>query len=608
MSDVASKLISAKQHIEAGRWAQGKALLQQAVQKAPNDQNALVMLRFCLAHMGEHEQALYYAEKAAALFPKNPDILYNLTASLTTLNRADDAITAAERALAISPTHQSARLAIAALCFNRNRHLDAFEHARRGLNDHPGIPGFAMYASGALVQLGRADDAVRELRAVIGKLPPDLELFKQLASAHMYASSMEPSEVVAAHSALGRTLANLVPEVREPFTNDPDPDRVLRVGLFTGDARRHASWYFQFPFLEHYDRSRMHITVYSNSVHKDDHTRRIHEVAERGSSSWPVPAWRDLSRVEHEPSMRQIRADRIDVLVDTMGWTLGHGMPMLAMRAAPVQVEWLGYPLTTGAPTMDYRLTDSLLDPVSVQGQHSERLLHCDPCGFCWMPAPDAPTPERLPPSQREGSEYFGGVTFGSFTALQKLSEPLIRCWCRIVRETPGSRLLFKQGGLADEKTRAVTRQRFLVNGLDASRLVLEGPQGGGVTLIEHYNRVDICLDTWPYNGVTSTCECLYMGVPFVSRFWNTACGRYSKLFASMVGIEDLVAFDEDQYVSLAVKLAKDPDRLRELRTELPRRLAASPIRDARGFGERFERSIRGVWADWCRKVASRAA
>lgn len=609
MSQITTRLISAREQLKAGKFSQAKATLQQALQKAPTDQNALVMMRFCLSHLGEHQQSLYYAEQAAKLFPDNADVLTNLASSLAAVNRLEDAARAGERAVAINPQSSQARLALTGIYARLSRHHDCFEQAKQGLADHPGVLGFATYGGTSLIAIGRADEAARELRPIVASMPPNFELMTILASAHAYAVSIEPEEVFACHRAMGRTLSNLMPEVREPFTNDRDPDRPLRVGVVTADARKHAVWFFMRQLFTHYDRSKMSLTLYSNYNGADDkYTLDLRKDLER---NWPhadLPAWRNLSVLEHEPAMRRVREDKIDVLVDMSGATAGHVLPMLALRAAPVQMTYLGYPLTTGLRTIDYRLTDEMADPPGSEREHSETLLRMKPIHFAWTPALDAPSPDGVPPSQRDDSEWVkaagpGAITFGSFTSSQKLNDPTIRAWARIIRETPNSRLLLKSSGFAEDKARAATLRRFEVNGMPMDRLFIEGPQFDSDTIMPQYKRVDIVLDTWPYNGMTTLCESMYMGVPFVTRVGPTTVGRIGAQIATIMGLQDHIAYEDDRYVTLACALAKDPERLATLRRELPARFAASPMRDGATLARAFEDAVREGWRNWCAKA-----
>lgn len=603
MSQITTRLISAREQLKAGKFSQAKTTLQQALQKSPADQNALVMMRFCLAHLGEHQQALYFAQQAAKLFPNNSDIMTNLANSLAATGEYEDAIKAAERAVELNPKSHQARMALTGLYSSTGRLHDCFEQAKQGIHDHPGVLGFATYGGTSLVGIGRADEAAQELRPIVSSMPANFDLMVVLASAHAYAVNLEPGEAVAAHRAMGRTLTNLMPEVREPFVNDRTPDRPLRVGLATADARRHAAWFFMRGLVEHYDRSKMSLTIYSNYSGKPD--KYMEMMQGFAAKDWPhadLPSWRDISTLEHHDAMRRLREDRIDVLVDMSGPTAGHVMPMLALRAAPVQATWIGYPLTTGVRTIDYRLTDPDFDPAGCEVEHSEKLLHMSPSHFAWTPAPGAPEPDPVPPSQRPAgdSEWPGGITFGSFTSIMKMNEPTVRAWARIIRETPGSRLLFKSAGLRDAKISASVRRRFEVNGMPMDRLVIEGPQKDSDTIMPQYRRVDIALDTWPYNGMTTLCESLHMGVPYITRVGPTTVGRSGMAIAKRLGIEGVTAYDDEQYVTLACALAKDPERLAKLRRELPAKFAASPMRDGPGMARAFEQAIRRAWAAWC--------
>ena len=601
MTQVASRLMNARQMLQQGKFAQARALLTQCLQKDPNEQNALVMMRFCLAHMGEHQQALFYARKAAGLFPDNADIQTNLASSYASLGDQDQALKAAQRAIEINPQHAQARLALAAMCSGTHRYLDAFEHAREGLRQHSGTIGFAMYAATSLIAMGRADEAARDLRPIAAAFPANYELMIIMASAHMYAAGVDPEEVVACHKTLGRMLANMAPEVKEPFANSRDPERPLRVGLFSADTRLHAVWFFIHRFVELYDRSKMRLTVYTNFAGMpDEHTKILRASAERDSAGWEVPAWRDISRMDHDKAMRRIRDDGIDVLIDATGYTQGHGMPMFAMRAAPVQATAWGYPLTTGLPTMDYRITDALIDPPGCEREHSEKLIRLGDCFYNWSPGDGAPEVNPVPPSQRPGAQ---GITFGSFTSMQKLNDQTCRLWARIIRDNPGSRMLLKTVALKDQRVRAATAHRFEINGMDMSRLTLEGPQIGGGTLLSHYDRIDIALDTWPYSGMTTLCEATYMGVPFVTRVGPLSVGRAAAAIARNIGLDDLIAFDDDAYAGAASRLARDPARLASLRSSLRDRVRQSPIMDAPANCRRMEDAIRAMWREWCAKA-----
>lgn len=596
MNDVRNKLLQAKDLMEQDRWAQARTVLLEAVRKAPTDQNALVLTRFCLTRLGEKTQALYYAQKAAEHYPTNPDILTNLGQSLISNGKSDEAVVILERVLESAPAHPHARVALCSTLIDRVRHVEALRQAQEGMVHHPGHPDLARIAAQALISLGRCDEAAHEIRPVVLANPTNVNLLQLQAAAHIYAASVTPEDVSAAHLAHGRMLERLMPASTEPFKNDRDPERPIRVGLVAGDFRRHASYYFLTGLLERYDRERVQLVLYHNYAEQDAHTARLRAMVERGvNDRWET--FRDISRMQHHEAAALIRRDGVDVALDLAGITLGSALPMFCHRVAPVQATWLGYPCTTGVRQMDYRMTDAVIDPAGTESFSSEELLRIDPCWACWRAPEDAGEVNPVPPSQRSAGEP---ITFASFTALQKFNEPMIRAWCRVLREVPNSRLLIKNNRLVSEQVREVTARRFELAGLARERLVMEGPNTSGSTIIDEYSRVDIVLDSWPYNGYTTTLEAAWMGVPTVTRVWGTPPGRFGLLVNRQIGLEDLAAYDDEGFVSLAVGLARDADRLRSLRSALRERVRTSGHGDADVYCRGFEAAMRTVWRRWC--------
>lgn len=597
MNEVQAKLLQAKALMEEDRWPQAKTILLQVVQKAPRDQNALVLTRFCLARMGEHAQALYYAQKAAQLLPDHPDILTNLAQSLAQNGRLAEAIQTLERVLERTPGHPHARISLCGLLLNDVRHVEALRQAQEGMKHFPGNPDLAGIAAQAMISLGRCDEAAHELRPVALANPANVNLLQLQAAAQIYAATVTPEDVSAAHLAHGRLLDRMMPADRAPFTNERNPDRPIRVGMVAGDFRRHASYYFLTGLLDRYDRERIQLVLYHNYAQQDDHTAKLRAMVDRGvNGRWET--FRDISRMQHHEAAELIRKDRIDIALDLAGITLGSALPMFCHRVAPIQATWLGYPCTTGVREMDYRLTDATIDPPGTESFSSEKLLRIEPCWACWEAPDDAGPADPLPPSQREGAD--GTVTFASFTALQKFNEPMIRAWCRVMREVPGSRLLIKNNRLVAEQVREVTARRFELAGLSRGRLIMEGPAAKGATIIDEYNRVDIVLDTWPYNGYTTTMEAAWMGVPTVTRVWGTPPGRFGLLVCKQLGVEELAAYDDEGFIETTIKLARDPERLRKLRSELRPRLLASGHGNADAFCKGFEATLRQAWRTWC--------
>jgi len=290
----------------------------------------------------------------------------------------------------------------------------------------------------------------------------------------------------------------------------------------------------------------------------------------------------------------RIRADGVDILVDLAGHTVNGRLRMFARRAAPVQVSYLGYPDTTGLDTMDYRLTDQWADPAGMtEGHYTESLVRL-PGGFLSYGPPRACPAPGLPPVLEAGH-----LTFGSFNNASKLNPGVIALWSDLLKALPDARLLLKSQQLGDAGTRDWFRDRFEANGVSAQRVEFLGWQANGTSHLELYRKVDIGLDPFPYNGTTTTCEALWMGVPVITMAGDRHCARVGVSLLSKTGLDGLIADSARDFVEKAGALAADIGRLRELRAELRERMQASGLTNGRSLAAELEAAYRRMWRDW---------
>ena len=312
--------------------------------------------------------------------------------------------------------------------------------------------------------------------------------------------------------------------------------------------------------------------------------------------------WRDVQHLTERQLAEAIRADGVDVLVELTGHTANNRLGAMALRPAPVQVTWIGYPNSTGLAEIDYRITDAVCDPIDTTQTFTETLVRLPGCFLSYTPSVEAP---EVAPAPCLSAGY---VTFGCFNTLAKVTPDVRSRWARIMRETPNSRLLLKAKPFACQ----TIQQRFLAamaaEGVESWRVDLFPLTGGTGQHLSVYGTVDIALDTFPYAGTTTTCESLWMGVPVL-----TARGKChaqnvgASLLAAVGGLEEFVAADEDDYVRRAVRLAGDHARLARVRSELRARMARrGGLCDARSFMRGVEARYAEMWRKWCRRESRR--
>jgi predicted O-linked N-acetylglucosamine transferase (SPINDLY family) len=373
----------------------------------------------------------------------------------------------------------------------------------------------------------------------------------------------------------------------QPHSNDRSRERRLRIGYVSSDFRQHSVGYFIEPVLAHHNHDRFEIFCYSNDIKEDEVTGRLQSYADH---------WRRLIGLSDEQAANQIRADRIDILIDLSGHTRGNRLLVFARKPVPVQVTWLGYPTTTGLSTMDYRLTDGFADPVGMTEHfHSEQLVRLPECFSCYQP-PEAPEVSGLPAREKD---Y---VTFGSFNNLAKINREVMAVWARILQAVPGSHLTLKNTGLGAGTVQQRVRETFMGLGVAPERLALLGNDPSSRAHLERYWNIDIGLDPFPYNGATTTCDALWMGVPLVALAGKTHAGRVGVSQLSNLELTELIGNTTEEYVAIATRLARDLERLSQLRAGLRARLAASPLTEAPRFTKNLEQAYLAMWKDWCLK------
>lgn len=395
----------------------------------------------------------------------------------------------------------------------------------------------------------------------------------------------DPEEVLGLHKNFGKIAAASREIVQHK--NFPDPGRRIRVGLVSGDLRRHSVSYFVQSVFSGLDRGGFEIWVYYNYLGGDERTEEFRTLSYR---------WRDIHGNSDAEVIEQIRDDKIDVLFDLAGHTASNRLLVFAAKPAPVQVAWIGYPNTTGLDRIDYRLTDALVDPVGDADRHHTEHLWRLPASFlCYSPPPSAPAVVQPPCLSR------GYITFGSFNSRAKLGSKCVALWARVVNAIPNSRLLIKSVyGLGEEEERNELHSLFVEAGIASDRIRIVGGIGLQEDHLALYSKIDIALDTFPYNGTTTTCEALWMGVPVITLTGDRHVSRVGMSLLTNAGLSDLIAESEDEFVEIATQLAADFDALAAIRNAFRQILKGTRLFDEVSMARDFGDALRGMWIKYC--------
>jgi predicted O-linked N-acetylglucosamine transferase (SPINDLY family) len=608
--------------LSQGQLHQAEASFRQALRIDPDYAEAHNNLGTALKDQDRFEEAEQSLREALRLQPAFAGALSNLGGVLLSQRKPEEAVNAYREALRLQPGLGEAHASLAMVLGDREQLAQALAYYEQQLRRNPHSPQAHNRLGWALLSRFRFEEAKRQFEAALEERPDfaeahanlghnfvylgDLEkalesfrkalslkpssVFHSIYAFHLnYSPDHDPAEVAAEY----RQWANqyILPITAMPtFGNFPESQRKLKLGYVSPDFRRHSVAFFIEPVICNHDRSQVEVYCYSNVVTADDYTERLKGIADH---------WRDIRLKSDDQVCEMIQSDGIDILIDLSGHTSDGRLPVFARKPAPVQVTYLGHPNTSGLGAIDYRITDALADPPGLtECYHCEQLTRLPRCFLSYAPPADAPEVAISPVSRK------GYITFGSFNNPLKINPGVIALWSRILQAVPASRLLLKSFAFSSASTKSRFTAMFARHGIEPERVELLNFVPAVSGHLELYREVDIALDTFPYNGTTTTCEALWMGVPVIALAGASHASRVGVSLLVHTGLTELIARDADSYLTLALELANDTERLRKLRFSLRDQLRLSPLLDAVGFTRELEHAYRGMWHRWCAQAS----
>ncbi|HET8932605.1 MAG TPA: tetratricopeptide repeat protein [Polyangiales bacterium] len=554
---------------DLGDHAQAQKVLIAAVAIAP--QAALLHARLGETYLalGDYASARIALERAIELDGGLCAAWVNLGIVLQAEGLKAPAELAFEQAIRLEPNNGDAHFSFGAALENNDHIERAISHVLRAVELAPQRGEWQTALAGLVSQIAEFDEALSLYRSGLA-LKPNMREHSSLLALQQYL----PGEAEERLPEARRWAALHVPGPSSPPpTRAPNSSSKLRIGYVSPDFREHSVSYFFEPLLAAHDLSRVAVTCYSNSTKSDDVTARLAQRANMRSIA-------DLSDAQFA---QLIRDDGIDVLVDLAGHTVGHRLCVFGQECAPLQLAYLGYPGTTGVPAIRWRLTDPLVDPAPLADtRYSERLYRLPRVFCCYQPPMAAPPVGPLPGLSR------GQVTFGSLNKYMKVTDQVMQLWSNVLSNVPNSRLILQSRLFADQAGCERVRERFVRYGVAAERVELFGM----MPLAEHlklYQQIDIGLDTHPWNGHTTTCLALHMGVPVLALAGDAGASRMGVSVLSAAGLADWVAPDEAAYVAAAQRRASELGALSELRAGLRTQLQSSALCDGPSLAREVE-------------------
>jgi protein O-GlcNAc transferase len=565
------------------RLPEAEASARRALELTPSSVDALVNLGVILHTQGRLDEAESSYLKALALQPDLAKAHSNLGNTLKAQGRLAEAEASFRQALAIEPDHAAALNNLSITLHAQGRLTEAEATIRRMLELEPDSAD-AHTNLGVILQMqGRLLEAEQSFRRALEVQPDMVTTYTNLLFCLCHRPEIGPQELFQEHRRFGEYVEAPLRANWPKHANARDPERVLQVGFVSADLRNHAMAGFIGPLLAQLAAfPSLSLHAYYNHPKEDAVTEGI-----RAS----LQHWHRIVGLPDTVLAEKIRADGIDILIDLSGHTDRNRLPAFARKPAPLQASWMGYPGTTGLSAVDYYLTDhSVLPPGQFDDQYSEKIVQL-PASAPFRPPEGAPDVSALPALAN------GHMTFGSFNRLSKLNPSVVALWSALLKALPDSRMVI--GGMPRHGTYAL-HDWFAANGIAPERLSIHQTAGMNVYLRLHH-QVDICLDTFPYSGGTTTAQALWMGVPTLTLAGKTAHGRAGVSMLEGAGLDDFVARDAADFLRKGLHWARSTEELAALRGGLRDRLAQAPIGQPALIAASLESALRTMWRRWCK-------
>jgi predicted O-linked N-acetylglucosamine transferase (SPINDLY family) len=604
-----------------GHLEEAVELLQKARKLNADSVECRMFLGMALADLSRHAEAAPHLVRALKKSPHMAEMWENLARCQRGMGLPHEALESLGKFAEIQPTNANAHELLGELAAVVNGFAAAEPHFRKATEIDPGMAiAWSNRGLSLLEKTGHIAEGMECLDKAL-QLDPFLvaassaralgqqRLYKTEESLDLHNSIlwMEPqnARVLSARN----MLLNYLPRQDRPsvfeahkefgaffqkdefqvFFNPQEPDKKLRVGFISPDLRHHSIAFFLKPLLENLDPSRVQTLLYHCHHIEDAMSAALRKLTSK---------WMNLNGVEDDAAATLIQRDAPDILIDLASHSAMNRLPLLSRGLAPVQISYLGYPNTTGVPAITHRLIDEITDPSGdADAFATEKLIRFSPCAWTYEAPSDAPSPAMPDESSP--------VTFGSFNNFLKVTDETLSVWSKILSQVPGSRLLIKSPYLEDTEVRKSVLERISAAAIAETSVELLGFFDSPLDHLAAYNRVDVALDTFPYNGTTTTCEALWMGIPVVSLTGDRHAARVGLSLLTAVGHPEWAAENEDAYIEKAVALAQDRALRSQLRESLRSKVAASILSDHQRQAARFETALRQIWTEWCQSQQS---
>jgi len=584
------------------------------------DDNSQILVATIYQETGRYDEAIPYFEKAIKLSPNNTQYRHNFSLVLKTLHRYNEALVQLNFALKNEPDNTACINEAGLNYIELGDHQNAQKFLSRSHDLDPENKRTLVYLSYHCIKTKLLNEAISFAEQAL-KLDSEFgEAYFHIGQALTLANFIEKG-IEYIHISLTKSDINACEKHRstlmpylysDQYSNETifeahrqwankylnyksfekrdknEPAKKLKIGFVSSNFNTHSVSHFILPIFQHYNRDNFEYYCYSG-------TPKLDEVSE--SIQHNTDVWRQIYNLSDEEIINTIKQDNIDILIDLAGHSASpNHIGIFSQKPAPLLMSYLGYPFSTGLENIDYRIVDEYTDPIGLtEHLHTETLIRIKNSFLCFQPPKQNITIEKNPPLNKNNH-----ITFGSFNNLNKLSGTTIELWSIILKTVPNSKLALKSSQSLPSLLKEHIIAQFQTHEISIDRLIILNYDTQQNEHLEKYNKIDICLDTYPYNGTTTTFEALWMGVPVITLSGNAHLSRVGNSILQNMELSELIANSPEEYLNIAVALSKNKDKIQNYRHSLRDKLMSSDLTNEMSFSKKIDELLRNSWCQYC--------
>ena len=538
-------------------------------------------LGLTLKEMDRFDEAINFYNKALVMGSKDYDTINGLGALLRDLGRNKEAEEIYKKGIELLPNHSSFYSNLGVVLHKQNKHKEAEEIYKKGIELMPNNAALFNNLGANYNKIGETKKAEKNFRKALKADPNQLGSFSNILFLQSQRLENSLTHLKEATN-YGKLLTDRIEKPFSEWKCNKNPKRI-RIGFVSGDFHNHPVGYFLESILEKIDTSSVQLFAYSTHSRQDDLTERIKPF---------FFSWKNISYLDDSETAKLIHDDGIHILIDLSGHTDRNRLTMFAWKPAPIQATWLGYWATTGVKEIDYIIGDPYRTPENEENHFTEKVWRLPETSLCFT----APKVNIQPGPLPALSNNF--ITFGCFNSIIKLTDDVVAIRAKILEAVPNSRLLLKSKEFNNTSGKKRIINKFISHNIQPERLILEN-FSSREEYLESYNRVDIALSPYPYGGVTTSTEGLWMGVPVLAKKGDRYISHVSESINYNAGLPDWIASDDDEYIAKAIEFSSNTDKLKNIRENLRNQVLSSPLFDSEKFAKYFEEALWGMYKLW---------